>query len=324
MPLVIGRNTLSYTGDVSEQQVQYHNPEAILIENGVELPLAPPISLSISDKCHHVRVQGNLNINVPYPDMPRVLIKVTSASGTQAWHTTVYDSSPNNATIDSSTSDPEPISEVQICLMSKAGQNFTLPANSKIHFAVRGCDAVLGASHAVTGPAAPAAAAPIVKGFRVPSSYSGIYPEIVGEYRFFPYSFDRTGADVTHVPGGSGIYERSEDDGSKVTVYILMHFKNDGWQTMVLYKREFTGGDYAAAKALHLAGTGHLDYSSRLNFDSQPLKNEWATPDPVSGHQYWFPFSSYNYPAYADGVGTIPEHTLPHDSTIVYPEIIQP
>mgnify|MGYP003309166014 CR=1 FL=1 len=155
MPLVIGRNTLSYTGDVSEQQVSYHNPEAILIADGVELALAPPISLSISDKCHHVRIQGNLNIDVPYPDMPRVLLKVTSAAGTQAWHTTVYDSSQYNATIDTSTSDPDPISEVQICLMSKAGQSFTLPANSKIHFAVRGCDAVLGASHPVTGPSPP-------------------------------------------------------------------------------------------------------------------------------------------------------------------------
>lgn len=159
MPLVIGRNTLSYTGDTSEQQCSYANSEPIFIADGVELPLAPPISLSISDKCHHVRIQGNLNIDVPYADMPRVLIKVTSAAGTQAWHTTVYDGSPNNATIDSSTSDPDPISEVQICLMSKAGQDFTLPANSQIHLCVRGCDAVMAGPHPVTGPAAPAAPA---------------------------------------------------------------------------------------------------------------------------------------------------------------------
>lgn len=157
MPLVIGRNTLTYTGDTSEQQCSYVNSEPIFIADGTEQPLAPPISLSISDKCHHVRIQGNLNIDLPYADMPRVLIKVTSAAGTQAWHTTVYDGSPNNATIDTSTSDPDPISEVQICLMSKAGQDFTLPANSQIHLCVRGCDAVLAGPHAVTGPSVPAA-----------------------------------------------------------------------------------------------------------------------------------------------------------------------
>ena len=57
-----------------------------------------------------------------------------------------------------------------------------------------------------------------------------------------------------------------------------MHFKKDGWPTMIMYKRQFTGDAYAAAKALHLEGTGHLDYSSRINFDNLP---EWDTPRPV-------------------------------------------
>lgn len=320
MPLIISKNTMRYDADQAEAQRQYVTSADIGVTDAQPYTFDPPFNFSVDEKCH--TCYAELAYTMPGEATGQAgihfILKGQSAEGWEELPMVGVKNARGGPSgfLAATIGSVEPLTRVHLEIHCLSG-SFTIPSGSKFNMSVRANDSAL-VVHPVTGPAPAAVPPAIAKGFRVPSSYAGIYPDIVGEYRFFPYSFDRLGQDVTHVD--SGIYERSEDDGSTVTVYILLHWKNDGWQTMTMYKRQFTGAAYAAAKALHLAGTGHLDYSSRVNFDNLP---EWSTPDPVSGHGYWFPFSSYNYPAFADGVGTIPEHTIPSDSTRVDTEIIQ-
>ncbi|KAH8054428.1 hypothetical protein JL720_14448 [Aureococcus anophagefferens] len=127
-------------------------------------------------------------------------------------------------------------------------------------------------------------------GFRVPASFTD-NPELVGEYRLFPYSFDKTGAVVSDPL--VGLYERSEDDGSEVRVYVAALFTNDGWDMWSVQKRTFAGADYADALALHNAGTGHVDYSSGYDFTASPWQPIGTASHPMEAMRA--------YQAFADG-----------------------
>ena len=108
--------------------------------------------------------------------------------------------------------------------------------------------------------------------------------------------YDRTGTAVTHRV--VGIYERSVDDGSKITVSVTMLYISTGWDMWILYKREYTGDDYPAALAIHNAGTGHEDYSSGYDFSSDA---SWV--------QYGNGETFRAYGIYADGSGHHPSQT---------------
>ena len=318
MSFTISKNKMSFVSDDVRSSLKVTTASDQAIEKGTTHPIAT-MTYNSEDKIHHGHALVCASFpNTPVANMPTLSLTATSGSEVETIAFTVVSVKDNFIRGVCVLSQTQAYTEVKLNLTAHASAHFTCKAGTAIHLSMEPNDTQLVESVMPDPPALPSGPPAIAKGFRVPSSYAGIYPDIIGEYRFFPYSFDRLGLDVTH--HDSGIYERSEDDGSTVTVYILLHWKNDGWETMVMYKRQFPGSAYAAAKALHLAGTGHLDYSSRVNFDNLP---EWATPDPVSGHQYWFPITSYNYQAFNDGVGTIPEHTIPNDSTRVNLEIIQ-
>jgi hypothetical protein len=107
-----------------------------------------------------------------------------------------------------------------------------------------------------------------------------------------------------------GIYERSVDDGSKITVNITMLYQSVGWDIWAIFKREYTGGGYAAAQAIHNAGSGHADYSSGYDFSSD---NDWVLR---TGNKYFRSFNSYS-----DGSGRCPKlyHTGDIPLTTIQP-----
>ena len=90
-----------------------------------------------------------------------------------------------------------------------------------------------------------------------------------------------------------GLYERSEDDGSEVRVYVAALFTNNGWDMWSVQKRTFEGADYAAALALHNAGTGHVDYSSGYDFTASPWQPIGTASHPTEAMRA--------YQAFADG-----------------------
>lgn len=145
MPFSISKNSMTFTPDSAIQQTEYTAANPISIAQGTEYLLQPAMTLSADDKCHHITLQCHLLFpNVSAADLPRIRVRVTSAQGTQQWYTTVYEALPDgSATVDTSTSMSEPITEVSISVCPKDGLSFTIPANSRIHMAVQGNDAAL-------------------------------------------------------------------------------------------------------------------------------------------------------------------------------------
>jgi hypothetical protein len=171
-----------------------------------------------------------------------------------------------------------------------SNQPLTIPSNSQVLFSLQPQDSVLN-QLTFTGPSVPIGPPAITHGFTAPV-HSLIPDDLEGDYRRFEYSFDRTGQAVSH---SVGIYEKSADDGSKVTVAVTMLYVSTGWDMWSIFKREYTGDDYPAALAIHNAETGHEDYSSGYDFSSDA---SWVQG---TGSEYFRAFD-----AYADGSGTHP------------------
>ena len=175
--------------------------------------------------------------------------------------------------------------EIQVNLTA-GPYNFTIPAGSVIAVSIEPNEALLSTEPM---PSPPPVVAAITYGFTVPVD-SGIPTEIQGDYRRFPYSFDKTGTAVSH--HNVGVYERSVDDGTTITVYAVALFLETGWDMWSMFKRVYT--DYAAAKAVHFSGAGFEDYSAGFNFTSDP---DWVQHMAEAMRAYG---------SYADGSGYRP------------------
>ena len=273
------------------------------IEKGTTHVIAT-LSFNANDAIHH----GHALIACSFPSTPVAQLPTLSLTCTAGGYVetipfTVATQSDNFMRGHCVLSQCSAYTEVKVNITAQAGAHFIAKANTAIHVSLEPNDAMLTESIMPVPPALPPAGPPaIAKGFTIPATYT-TYPELIGDYRYFPYSFDRHGLAVTHVQ--AGLYERSVDDGITVTVYVAAHWSHAGEPRFVMYKRQFTGGEYAAAQTLHLAGTGHVDYSSGYNFT---INAAWSTSDPLAPSEPWLPLESYIYPVFSDGVGTIPEY----------------
>ena len=156
-----------------------------------------------------------------------------------------------------------PITSIKLNVTSQPNANFTIPANSVINYGILPNESIVKSSEIPQPPALPIEPPDITQGFNVPV-HSGIPDDLEGDYRRFAYSFDRSGTAISHRV--VGIYEKSDDDGSKITVNVAMLYVSTGWDVWSIFKREYTGVEYAAALTIHNAGSGHADYSSGYDF----------------------------------------------------------
>ena len=142
MPLVISKNTMRYDADQAEAQCEFTFASSVSVAIDAEQPLSPPFTFPVDEKIYHVRIQAHLYLpGVAAADLPRVHVRVTSSAAVQQWDTTVYESTANCATVDTSTSSHEPITTVALSIMGKPGEAFTIPAAARVHACVDGCDA---------------------------------------------------------------------------------------------------------------------------------------------------------------------------------------
>ena len=185
----------------------------------------------------------------------------------------------------------EPITKIEFAVSAKADKHFTLPAGSAIHYGAQANESTpTAAAIPAPAPVAPSGPPAIVHGFTAPVN-AAIDVDLQGDYRRFPYSFDRSGAAVAHRV--VGVYERSVDDGSTISVTVAVLFTSTGWDMWSAFKRTFSGAEYAAAQAVHNAATGHEEYSAGFDFNADP---SWLE---VSGA-----FRSYG--GFSDGSGSRP------------------
>ena len=162
----------------------------------------------------------------------------------------------------------DPITKIEFAVSAKADKHFTLPAGSAIHYGAQPNESAPSAAGIPTPPAiVPSGPPAIVHGFTAPVNPS-LDADLQGEYRRFPYSFDRSGAAVTNYV--AGVFERSVDSGSTIEAVVAVLFQNSGWDMWSAFKRTYSGAEYAAAQAVHNAATGHEDYSTGYNFNANP------------------------------------------------------
>lgn len=186
-----------------------------------------------------------------------------------------------------------PILSIKFNLKAKTDAHFTIPANSVINYGILPNESIVKSSEIPQPPALPIEPPDITQGFNVPV-HSGIPDDLEGDYRRFAYSFDRSGTAITHKV--VGIYEKSVNDGSKITVNVAMLYVSTGWDVWSIFKREYNGAEYAAALTIHNAGSGHEDYSSGYDFLSS---TDWVQR---TGNEY---FRAYH--TYSDGSGFCPQ-----------------
>ena len=186
-----------------------------------------------------------------------------------------------------------PILSIKLNLKAKTDAHFTIPANSVINYGILPNESIVKSSEVPQPPPLPIEPPTITHGFTVPV-HSGIPDDLEGDYRRFAYSFDRSGTAITHKV--VGIYEKSVNDGSKITVNVAMLYVSTGWDVWSIFKREYTGAEYASALTIHNNGSGHEDYSSGYDFLSD---TDWVQRGSTEN------FRAYH--TYSDGSGFCPQ-----------------
>ena len=312
MSFVISKNRMEFHADNNEKNLAYSNVEEVYIAHDKQQVIGE-VDLSGAGINHFIGMVHLYCPGVAEADMPDCRMTAEwDGNGETTDIQLVNHMEPDSGQSrgGSTFSFKEPLINVQLLILPNqaarnSNQSFTIPANSQVLFSLQPQDAVIN-QISFTGPSVPVGPPAITHGFTVPV-HSGIPDDLEGDYRRFPYSFDKTGTATSSVVG---IYEKSDDDGSKITVNITMLYQSNGWDVWSIFKREYEGAEYPAALAIHNAGSGHADYSSGYDFVSD---TDWVER---TGNQYFRSFNSYS-----DGSGHCPKlyHTGDIPLTTIQP-----
>jgi len=263
MSFQISKNKMSFVADNNQISKKLTTTTEKIVEKGTTF-LIDTINYLESDKIYHTAFQFRIYLpNLILVNLPTSLTITINDVLTEVCFVTINgDYILGVSTISNTT----PITSIKFNVNANPDNHFTFPVNSIIHYGVIPNEALeTVANIPAPPPIIPSGPPAIVHGFTVPVN-SGIPDDLEGDYRRFPYSYDITGAAITHMV--VGIFEKSVDDGSKITASVTMLMVTTGWDMWSLYQREYTGSDYAAALTIHNAGTGHEDYSSGYDFSS--------------------------------------------------------
>ena len=305
MSFQISKNKMSFVADNKQVSKKLTTTTEKVVEKGTTF-LLDTINYLASDEIFHATFQFRAHLpNLPMDNFPDGLTVTVNDVLTESCKiTTNGDYILGSSAISNTT----PITSIKFNVTANPTHHFVFPVGSVLHYGVLPNESQETVANIPTPPAIiPTGPPAIVHGFSVPA-HSGIPDDLEGDYRRFPYSFDRTGTAVTHKV--VGIYERSVDDGSKITVNITMLYQSDGWDIWSIFKREYEGAEYSPALAIHNAGSGHADYSSGYDFSSD---TDWVER---TGNQYFRSFNSYS-----DGSGHCPQlyHTGDISLTTIQP-----
>ena len=299
MSFVITKNKMTFHADNNEKNLSYSNPVEVYVSHDNQQVIGE-VDVSGAGINHFVGMVHLYCPGVAEADMPSCRLSAEWDGGGETTDIQLLshmepDSGQSRGV--GTFSFKEPLLKVVLLILPNqasrnSNQPFTIPANSQVLFSLSPRDAVLN-QLTFTGPSVPIGPPAITQGFTVPV-HSGIPDELEGDYRRFAYSFDRSGTAVTHKV--VGIYEKSVDDGSKITVNVAMLYVSTGWDVWSVFTKTYSGDDYPAALTIHNNGSGHQDYSSGYNFNDDA---SWVRHG--SGEN----FRSYH--SYSDGSGFCPK-----------------
>ena len=265
MSFQISKNRMSFQADDKARSRKLTNSTQQVIGRGTSHVL-DEITYDAADKIHHVTLQFRGYFpSLTSDDLPsHFTVRVNGGFAEPCTHT-LRDYYVLGFGVGSCT---DPITKIEFSVSAKADKNFTMPGGSVIHYGATPNESTpTDAAIPAPPPVAPSGPPAIVHGFTAPVN-AAIDVDLQGDYRRFPYSFDRSGAAVTHRV--VGVYERSVDDGSTISVTAAVLFTSTGWDMWSAFKRTFSGAEYAAAQAIHNAGTGHEEYSAGFDFNADP------------------------------------------------------
>jgi len=265
MSFSISKNKMSFAADDLCTSRKLSNTSEQVVGKGTTHVL-DTLTYDATDKVHHVQFQFRAYFpSTTSAQLPEKFSVRINDSLTEQCVTTLRDYYVLGSLHASCT---DPIVKLEFSVTASAASNFTMPAGSCIHYGASPNEPVpTAASIPAPPPVVPSGPPAIVHGFTVPS-HASIDDELEGDYRRFPFSFDRSGAAVTHRV--VGIFERSVDSGSTIDAVVAVLLQNNGWDMWSAFKRTYSGAEYAAAQVVHNAGTGHEDYTSGYDFNAEP------------------------------------------------------
>ena len=266
MSFQISKNRMSFQADDKARSRKLTNSTQQVIGRGTSHVL-DTVVYDAADKIHHVTLQFRAYFPaLSSDDLPsHFSIRVNDGFFVEPFTHTLRDYYVLGFGVGSCS---DPITKLEFIVSANADKHFTMPAGSVIHYGAQPNESTpTNAAIPAPPPVAHSGPPAIVHGFTAPVN-AAMAPDLQGDYRRFPYSFDRSGAAVAHRV--VGVFERSEDSGSAIDAVVAVLVQNNGWDMWSTFKRTYSGAEYAAAQAVHSAGTGHEDYSSGFDFNADP------------------------------------------------------